>query len=426
MRLGDDMKARRSVCVGVVLGLMAGPPPAWADPGYVRLAPEALDAFLHQSTKPEKPGVGAGGGTDSCRWANDLECDEPGIGTSACPRGTDTSDCRFLRTGETDTCEWARDGECDEPGLGTGVCVQGSDRTDCAGMAHLRFRTDSCETAFNNVCEERETDLRNGPAICAPRTDRADCVGRKRPLTINDHFQGFDDRVLIATDVYPWTAVGQLLFDDETECTGTLVALDVVLTAAHCVHDADGKVEAGGVFSGGRDRPEGPTQARITGVFVAPRFNNDLFSSTNKLDGTDWTYLRLDRPLGEELGVVAITPLVALDGLDLVQAGYSWDTDGRLSGHIGCEGVSLNADGTLEHMCDTTRGDSGSPLMILRDEVYGIVAVDSNYRSQTDGPPTNIAARAQSFARYLQPFMDHEVGASIAPRRPTKTGGARP
>jgi protease YdgD len=97
-----------------------------------------------------------------------------------------------------------------------------------------------------------------------------------------------------------------------------------------------------------------------------------------------------------------------------------------LSGHVGCEAVEVNADSTLEHRCDTTRGDSGSPIMVVRDGVYGIIAVDSNFRSITDGPPVNIAAHALGFARYLDQFLAGEVGTSIAPergfRRPSKPG----
>ncbi|MBI1948566.1 MAG: hypothetical protein HYS27_22960 [Deltaproteobacteria bacterium] len=36
---------------------------------------------------------GAAGGNDSCQFANDGECDHPGVGTGACEDGTDISDC---------------------------------------------------------------------------------------------------------------------------------------------------------------------------------------------------------------------------------------------------------------------------------------------------------------------------------------------
>lgn len=406
--------------VGAFLAALAASP-ALADPAYIRLTPETLGDLARQGKPPTKPGMSPSAGADTCRWANDFECDEPDIGTGACALHTDYSDCRYLREGETDTCEWARDGECDEPGLGTGVCVQGTDRTDCAGVVHLRFRDDSCETAYNGVCEERDTSLRDGPPVCAPRTDRADCVGRKRPMTINDHFQGYDDRVLLRTDAYPWTAIGQIDFDAGTSCTGTLVAADVVLTAAHCIHDEDGRVDAAGVFRGGQDRPGGASEAHVVAYFAAPRFNPEMFDSSNKLDGTDWAYLRLDQPLGDELGTIAITPVVTLADIhELVQAGYSWDTGERLSGNIGCAPVALNADATLEHACDTTQGDSGSPLMVVRDGVYGIVAVDSKFRAHPGEPAINIAARALGFARYLDDVASGEVGEPVTPARPSK------
>ncbi|HCR67085.1 MAG TPA: peptidase S1, partial [Oceanicaulis sp.] len=52
--------------------------------------------LLHQVTKPGAnpvAGASAVAGDDSCRYANDNECDEPGLGTGACSAGTDRSDC---------------------------------------------------------------------------------------------------------------------------------------------------------------------------------------------------------------------------------------------------------------------------------------------------------------------------------------------
>ena len=87
----------------------------------------ALTAFVGDKQRgPEKPPRSAS--NDSCRYAHDNECDEPDIGTGACGRGSDYSDCRYLREGERDSCQWARDGECDEPNFGSGACPQGSDR----------------------------------------------------------------------------------------------------------------------------------------------------------------------------------------------------------------------------------------------------------------------------------------------------------
>jgi protease YdgD len=101
-----------------------------------------------------KPGDGATRGNDSCQYANDHECDEPDVGTGACPMNTDYSDCVHIRTREDDSCQWHGDGECDEPNFGSGACTQGTDHTDCGNIAWLRNQNDSCATAFNGVCEE--------------------------------------------------------------------------------------------------------------------------------------------------------------------------------------------------------------------------------------------------------------------------------
>ena len=61
--------------------------------------------ILHQVTKPgARPATGASAiaGDDSCQYANDNECDEPGLGTGACVAGTDHSDCWRLMAGVED------------------------------------------------------------------------------------------------------------------------------------------------------------------------------------------------------------------------------------------------------------------------------------------------------------------------------------
>ncbi len=72
-------------------------------------------------------------GANSCPWAFDGECDEPGIGTGLCAAGTDTFDCRGVSFDWSNSCPWAFDGECDEPAIGTGLCLPGTDTFDCAG-----------------------------------------------------------------------------------------------------------------------------------------------------------------------------------------------------------------------------------------------------------------------------------------------------
>ena len=64
------------------------------------------------------------GQVDTCRYAHDGECDDPRVGTGACPLGTDWTDCK-------NSCRFAHDGECDEP-LN---CRTGTDDRDCASRS---------------------------------------------------------------------------------------------------------------------------------------------------------------------------------------------------------------------------------------------------------------------------------------------------
>ncbi len=370
---------------------------------------ETVDLVSKQAANPKPGPRGPAGGNDTCRWAHDNECDEPDVGTGACRQGTDYSDCRAIRAGDDNSCRWANDHECDEPNFGTGACVQGTDRNDCGEIAWMRNQTDSCATAFNGACEEPG----QGSGSCAARSDRSDCRGRNRPMSINDHFFGRDDRVLVPVDQRPWSYIGLLHMDTGESCTATLIARDVIVTAAHCIHNERG-VNPRGQFttaSGGRS-------ARITAYLIDQRFDYRRFGTGNDIDGMDWALLRLDQPLGDQLGFAGVQNLTAQGqsraaAADLMQAGYAWDTGGNLSGNLRCHIVQVHPDNTFAHECDTTRGDSGSAFLVRDGEGYAVIGVDSNFRSNANGPFIYIAVSAASFAPRVADFVAGRSGIRV-------------
>ena len=108
-------------------------------------------------------------GPNSCQFAYDNECDHPGVGTGACPPSTDVSDCQSVASrGRENSCRFAFDGDCDEPGRGTGLCDAGTDRNDCANR---NPGPNSCQFAFDNECDHPNI----GTGACPPNTDVADC-----------------------------------------------------------------------------------------------------------------------------------------------------------------------------------------------------------------------------------------------------------
>lgn len=384
----------------------------------------ALGYFIHAAaTSPGAPGTNAdakpiaalASSADSCRYARDNECDEPDIGTGACAIRTDAADCLALREGENDSCQWARDGECDEPNFGTGACTQGTDRTDCGEIAWMRNQTDSCISSFNGICEEPG----RGQG-CAARTDRSDCHGRERPLSINDHFFGRDDRMRVNAQDAPWRFIGEFTNGADEQCTATLIARDVIVTAAHCIH-TDAGVRAGGVF----EPAAGGASARTIAYLIDPNFNYKAFTTSNESDGLDWALLRIDRPLGDRLGFAGIRNLTgegrtAARAADLYQAGYSWDTGATLSANIRCHIVETYRDNTFSHECDTTRGDSGSAFLVRSGSGYDVIGVDSNFRSNPDGPFIYIAVSAAAFESQVADFAAGRSGLAVSRPSPPK------
>jgi len=347
-------------------------------------------------------------GDDSCRWANDGECDDAQFeGTGACQAGTDRSDCRAMAIGGDDSCRWANDGQCDEPGIGTGVCTQGTDVTDCAPVAYLRGRDNSCSTAFDGTCDEPGT----GTGSCEALTDTADCIGRGRPAGANDHYFGRDDRILVDVTQAPWRAIGQLE-GDSGFCTGTMVGRRTVLTAAHCVTDDGVNVTLPDRFVAGLDDAGNQGMANVVSASFSSGYGTrPARTGLGEGNGVDWGIVTLDKPLGDVVGwlpVHVLTPdelhLVTLGGLLVAQAGYSWDTGNNLSAHIGCRVTRAFDDSTIMHECDTTHGDSGSPFLLsLDDGSWGIIAVDSQFADPEDRNSTflsgNLAVDSRAFAK---------------------------
>ncbi|MGP1276097.1 MAG: trypsin-like serine peptidase, partial [Caulobacterales bacterium] len=131
----------------------------------------------------------------------------------------------------------------------------------------------------------------------------------------------------------------------------------------------------------------------------------------------------------DELGFGGVLDIVADRGdratreARIWQAGYSWDTGDNLSGNEDCRILVAYPDDTISHDCDTTRGDSGSPFMVFENGEWQIIATDSNFRSNPDGPFIYISSRSSRWVHLLDDFAAGRIGAGgVRPQGPGKPG----
>lgn len=185
---------------------------------------------------------------------------------------------------------------------------------------------------------------------------------------------GNDDRQPMLSDAYPWSAIGRVVNEDGSHCTGSLIGRYTVITNAHCVNSETMK------FYPNYKQGQATDSA-----------NSYIFIVDTSLD---WGFLRLDRPLGDKYGWLRyeVLKLNELDGLEVNYSGYSVFkneekdvyVNGQTAGiHIGCHiNLKGNTPNTISHDCDNGRGGSGGPLFTWKNDRAYLVALNSaEYRS---------------------------------------------
>lgn len=194
--------------------------------------------------------------------------------------------------------------------------------------------------------------------------------------------RGEDQREMIDSWDAPWSSIGRINvagFRSTSMCTGTLVAPDVVLTAAHCVFNRittkpfpANKIH----FVAGvrRDKHLAHAVARCVAMPEGYRFaRKPMLAETLQ----DIAFIYLTKPL--DVPVVQTVDLSETGGLegsgpDFTSVGYYRDRPYLPSAHSGCE-IVAEQEGVWLTNCNTNYGGSGGPALIEVEGKARVAAV---------------------------------------------------
>jgi V8-like Glu-specific endopeptidase len=193
---------------------------------------------------------------------------------------------------------------------------------------------------------------------------------------------GDDDRVMADSTEPPWRSVGRFNYAGYREygfCSGTLVAPDAVVTAAHCFFHpiTHRRFELGKFrFALGLKRDRYLDLSGIECVRLHPDFDPKHSRAMDNLY-SDVAVAILDKPMHEapiELGSAdTLQP-----GVSVTHAGYGRDRPYILSVHRDCRILTIDGASALTD-CDTNFGQSGGPVLVKQDGTYRLVAVMSGF-----------------------------------------------
>jgi protease YdgD len=198
-----------------------------------------------------------------------------------------------------------------------------------------------------------------------------------------------------------WNAVGKVTLADGSFCTGTLVADNIVLTAAHCFFDDEFHRHDKATFQAGFHYGGVQAASPVTKVIIPGDFN-PAHLGKGATDSSDYALLMLKWPVGQDVGFLDLTTPAQFDikvGDSVVDVGYG-DAGDRLAAGINCRVTAVNDNNTFEHDCAIADGDSGGPVFVVKGAILHFAGVTS-YGYQDVGDYIGVAVSRAAFLEKL-------------------------